>query len=305
MNNTISKQEFLRAVANTIKMVSDEPIDVRVADVERNNGRYDCIQINYGQNAYSNIGVDTYYQMFCGGDFSAVTNAAEAVIQAQKSQKAQMDGMRDIAQKVKDYEWAKHILRCRLVNTALNHDILGEVPSIPFHDLSIIFYLALDSDWERCSANVTNNLFAGWNIGITELFRDALANMQAESPAEIKDMFQVIEDLEKTTVKETRVKCNGIEAPVLYVLTNKDAYMGAAVILYPGVLESCAEKLGGDFYLLPSTIHEFILISASCAEPNGYRSIIQSINQTVVWPEDVLSDHAYLYSAAKKQITMV
>lgn len=305
MNNVVEKQKFLQAVVNAIKMISDVPINVRVAEVERNNGKYDCIQVTYGQDTYSNIGVDTYYQMFCDGDFSAVTNAAEAVIQAQKSPKAQMDGIRDIAQKVKDYEWAKRILRCRLVNTALNRDTLSDMPHIPFHDLSIIFSLVLYSDEEQCFANVNNNLFAGWNIGITELFRDALANMQAEAPAEIKDMFQVIEDLEKTTVEGTRVKCNGIEAPVLYVLTNKDAYMGAAVILYPGVLESCAEKLGGDFYLLPSTVHEFILAPVYGAEPDGYRSIIQNINQTVVRPEDVLSDHAYLYSAAKKQITMV
>lgn len=322
MGNTIKKTEFLQAVVNTIKMVSDEPIDVRVADVERNNGKYDCIQVNYGQNACSNIGVDTYYQMFCGGDFSAVTNAAEAIIQAQKSQKEQMDNVQDIARKAADYEWAKHILRCRLVNTALNRDVLDGMPNIPFHDLSITFYLDLDGN-QGLTVNVTDSLLAAWDISIDKLFADVVANMQAGSPARLQSMFEVMAEVE-TIAQMEEMGCSlqemteleedlaegmkkaaedaGIQP--LYRLSNKAVY-GAAVILYPGVLETCAEAIGGDYYLIPSSIHEFLLSPVTYMGPDELRDLIQNVNRTTLPPEDVLSDHAYLYSVAQKKIIMV
>lgn len=301
----IAKREFLQAVVDTIKMVSDVPLDVCVADIERNNGKYDCIRIKCGQNTYTKIGVDSYYQMFCDGNLSAVANAAEAVIQSQKNHQTHMDDIHDLTRKVTDYEWAKDMLRCRLVNTALNHDMLGRVPSIPFQDLSIIFYLTWDSNDGRCVANVTNNLCAQWEISTTVLFRDALANMQAELPVRFQNMFEVMADLAEATAEDVEAIFNDIDEPVLYVLTNKDTYMGAAVVLYPGVLESCAEKMGGDFYLIPSSIHEFLVTSLKDISPDELQAMIQNINQTNVPPEEVLGDHAYLYSAAQKKIIIV
>lgn len=43
----------------------------------------------------------------------------------------------------------------------------------------------------------------------------------------------------------------------LYVLTNKARLYGASCILYPNLLDSIADKLTCDFYLIPSSIHEF------------------------------------------------
>ncbi len=301
MENIITRQEFLQRVVNAVKEMSDVPINARVTDIVLNNGKRDCVQVDCDDwNTCINVGVDSYYKAFCDGDISAVMNAAKAIIQA----KEEADVQEGILQEVMNYEQAKDMLMCRLVNTGLNHDMLNRGPSIPFHDLSITFYLMLDG--EKCLiAGITNTLIAKWNISIAELFKDALANMQAKSPAEIQSIFEVITGKKEALDDDLENAAKAIGEPIPYVLTNKDKFMGAAVVLYPGMLESCAEKMGGDYYLLPSSIHEFLLAPVSVMPPDEIQTMIRTINQTEVAPEEVLADHAYLYSAAKKRLIIV
>ena len=49
----------------------------------------------------------------------------------------------------------------------------------------------------------------------------------------------------------------------LYVLTNKSRINGAAGIMYEGVLKKLADKLESDMYILPSSIHEVIILPKS------------------------------------------
>lgn len=54
--------------------------------------------------------------------------------------------------------------------------------------------------------------------------------------------------------------------------------------------------LGENFYILPSSIHEVILLRESFAEDAEYlRWMIQEVNATEVAPEEILSDRAYYY----------
>lgn len=300
----VTKQEFLQTVAKIVTMASDVPVTVNVTTIRRNNGKHDCIQVKRGRNTGVNVGVDSYYQAFCDGGISAVMAAAESVIQAQEDCEAHKDAMLNIAKEMTDYEQAKGMLMCRLVNTALNRDRLSEMPNIPFHDLSIPFYVMTDSG-QGLITGITNNLLAKWGIGITELFRDALANMQAKAPAEFHSIFDAITGITGVPAEDMEKTVKDIGAPMLYILTSKDKRMGAAVILYPGILESCAEIMGGDFYLIPSSIHEFLLAPVSGMGPDKLQAVIREINQTEMPPEEALADHAYLYSAAQKKIIMV
>lgn len=302
--NMITKKEFLQAVTNTVKMISDAPIEAVATDIVCNNGKRGCIQVECGRNASMSVGVDGYYQAFCDGDLSAVTAAAKAVIQAAKNNESQADAMQGVLQEVMDYGQARGMLMCRLVNTGLNRGMLDRGPCIPFHDLSITFYLALDSG-KGVTVGITDSLLAQWDISVDELFRDALANMQAKSPAKIQTMFEAMAGVEGVPAEEMERAAKAAGAPTLYVLTNKAKCLGAAVVLYPGILEACAGKMGGDYYLLPSSIHEFLLAPASSMQPDELRAMIQDINQTEVAPEEVLADHAYLYSAVEKKLVMV
>lgn len=92
---------------------------------------------------------------------------------------------------------------------------------------------------------------------------------------------------------------------MLYVVTNATRHFDAAVMLDQDMLEYYAEQMGGDYYLIPSNVHEFLIIPISSGEPDALQATIREINQTKLAPEAVLADHAYPYSAAEKRLMIV
>jgi hypothetical protein len=88
------------------------------------------------------------------------------------------------------------------------------------------------------------------------------------------------------------------------VLTNKIRNFGAAVILYNGCLEMIAEFLQDNYYILPSSVHEVIIV-AEAESPwggVGLSEMVAEINRTQVDAEDILSDYAYYYDRDKKKL---
>lgn len=82
----------------------------------------------------------------------------------------------------------------------------------------------------------------------------------------------------------------------MYVLTNTEKLYGASAILYPNILSYFAKRLKADLYLLPSSIHEVLLLP-NCPDINlsELNCIVQEVNQSHVQKEEILSDHAYLF----------
>ncbi|MDE7404300.1 MAG: hypothetical protein K2M81_04265, partial [Lachnospiraceae bacterium] len=92
----------------------------------------------------------------------------------------------------------------------------------------------------------------------------------------------------------------------MYVLTNKQKLYGAACMLYPGVLKTFAEKIQRDFYILPSSIHEVILVPADAdTDKEALHEIVTEINRTQVAEEEVLADSVYFYSKNKDKVLWI
>lgn len=90
------------------------------------------------------------------------------------------------------------------------------------------------------------------------------------------------------------------------VLTNSKRVHGAACILYPGVLDEVAQETGGSFFILPSSVHEVIILpDAGNGDGERLKEIIRMVNTTQVAPEEVLSDTLYRYDTAEKMVVMV
>lgn len=91
----------------------------------------------------------------------------------------------------------------------------------------------------------------------------------------------------------------------MYVLTNPQKSKGAAAMLYPGLLQSIAEATQSSFYILPSSIHEVLLMK----EGNGMgakelQSMVTDINQAQVPPQEVLSNQVYFYDGKEQKISL-
>ena len=80
----------------------------------------------------------------------------------------------------------------------------------------------------------------------------------------------------------------------MLVLTNNVQLNGAAALFYPGVMDQAAERLGGDFIVLPSSTHEVIMIPADgMTDFRSLEQMVKDINRSQVAPEERLSDHVY------------
>ena len=83
----------------------------------------------------------------------------------------------------------------------------------------------------------------------------------------------------------------------MYVLSNKEKTMGAACILYDSILTLIGERLQDDFYILPSSIHECIVVPMNITTTKKeLQEMVREINATQVIPEEVLSDEVYTYT---------
>ena len=96
------------------------------------------------------------------------------------------------------------------------------------------------------------------------------------------------------------------DIPQFYVATNDHQINGTSVMLYDGVLEGFAEQTGGDFYIIPSSIHEMLFLPATPdADENDLPEMVRGVNAGCLDPDEILSDNAYLYHAEDGSVTLV
>ena len=71
------------------------------------------------------------------------------------------------------------------------------------------------------------------------------------------------------------------------------------------VLEEIGQKTGSDFFILPSSIHEVLLLPDTGREDSkGLKKVISEVNRTQVAPEEVLSDTLYRYDREEKRVVI-
>ena len=115
----------------------------------------------------------------------------------------------------------------------------------------------------------------------------------------IKDMvISLLEEKTDDTTILPDADCN------MYVLTNQDKQYGAATILYENIISDFAKKNNSNIYILPSSIHELILVPGNSLVPKeGLNDMVKEVNATQVPIQEILSDHAYIYNICDDSIT--
>ena len=222
-----------------------------------------------------------------------------------------------------NYEMVKKRLAPKLVNKKKNEQMLTEIPHKEFLDMAVIFYCLVDSPRTGTAAIVIRNShMENWGVSAEKLFEDALENAQNILPGTIRTMEELLSRMmqeENMPVWDWRrekeedfPKLEGVTEDSkefvglpLLVLTNNRRYLGAACILYKGLLERFAEKSGKSFYILPSSIHEVILLPED--KVNNSKNLLHmvaEVNRTQLNPEEVLSDTVYYYDKESGNISI-
>lgn len=195
----------------------------------------------------------------------------------------------------------------QLINTEKNKELLKTVPHRNFLDLSIIFVVSVNvSEANSYGALRISNRIAealGWTE--EQLFQMAWENTKSLFPFEIDTMRHILmKQLFEADVPEPVAEAM-IYAPEglddeMWILTNEQKFNGGIILLYEEELHNLAEKLESDLYLLPSSRHEIIAVSAKVTMPERLAEMVQQVNEEVVDEKDFLSNSVYRYDRTSR-----
>lgn len=196
---------------------------------------------------------------------------------------------------VQNFESVKEHLTLRICNRQSNEEFLKD--KIWYGMLDLAVYAV--ADYDEASITLTKNMAENcWEVSEKELLDLSLKNFN-EIPASIRNLLDAVKDI-------TDLDDIAVENCKMFVVTNKNSSYGAVEILNVPILESISDKFGSDLCILPSSVHEIIVIPIDKNIDFEYvNSMIKSVNETNLSPKDVLSDHAYVYIRSKKMVDLV
>lgn len=201
----------------------------------------------------------------------------------------------------RDWEKVKNNIYLKLVMKEEN-PVLDEVPWIPFLDLAVCFYVKAFKDRNGMGTILVKNQHMNfWGVSTEDIYHVAMENMHKDN-SNISSMKDVLKGF-MPAISENEIDEEALQATQdMFVLTNAEKQFGAAYIILPEIQKSISKILGGDFFIIPSSIHEVL-----CLRPNGMELkeisfMVQEVNETQLLPEEVLSNHAYFYNSAEDRI---
>lgn len=162
-------------------------------------------------------------------------------------------------------------------------------PYRDYLDMKVVYNIRVDEGY----AVVTNEMMEGLGLTEEDLYDMGITRIKREEHPRVDGLGDLINSIAPNMdVPET---------PGTYVLTSKTAPFGAAMVLVPEAVDTLEQIFHGEFYAIPSSIHEFILMDKSMVDDvEVMNQMIQEINEAVVMPEDVLSDHLYTSTELKE-----
>lgn len=206
-----------------------------------------------------------------------------------------------------DYDAVKPQIIYRMVNYEKNKEQLKACPYLPFCDLAITFRWLVHADsYGIASSLITNRELELWNVTVEELYKVASRNTQRLFPHFIQPMQDLLKEYMHDD-KELRELYNATPpAFQIYILTNKSRINGSTCMIYDNVLANFAGRQGCDIYILPSSIHEVLLIPARFGiDEQDLLSLVHDANRSVVSVTDVLSDSIYRYDHSRNRVIMI
>lgn len=206
-----------------------------------------------------------------------------------------------------NYDAIRHQIIFRLVNYERNEELLTSCPYLPFCDLAITFRWLVHSDSSGiASALITNKEMELWNITLEELYQTASINTRRLFPATIQPIQQLLSEYLDKDADIQELLDQTPDELQLFILSNEPRINGSTSMIYDGILADFAKKIKKDLYILPSSIHEVLLMPATKEiEEQALLNLVRDANRTVVGLPDILSDSIYRFDSKHDRIIMI
>ena len=303
-------EQFKQEIVDNIKDYLNESYEnasVDIKQVVKNNGmELDGLVIRKeDENITPNIYLNGLFEEY--NDGKSMNEILQNI--ADLREQADMASIPFSIEDVRDIEKIKDRIECRLVNCENNAEFLEGKPFTQLEDLAVIYSINLgkqDPD-NLMSTTVTDMLMADWGISTEELHSIALENLE-NSGIQLKSLREQMIELMFPDGAPNDHSMDFMlppedAGPQMYVLSNSEKHYGAKAVLDTQKMDEIAEKLGGDYVILPSSVHE-VLILPNAAEMDrpALEEMVRTVNATEVKPNEVLSDNVYVYDSQAHEI---
>lgn len=298
--------QFCAELKEEVRTMLGDEYEVEVKQITKNNSvvKEALIIGTKESNIRPTIYLENYYEEYCHG--LCLKEIAQAILTYYAKEVTE----EYVTQTVFDLKCRKDKIIFRMVNYERNQELLKECPHERcMGDLAMVFYCIVDTkDSSIGSFRITEEHLRHFGISFEELKKLAFVNTRRMFPPMVRNMEDIL--------LEAIMECDGDDISTelekldldnnnrsMYVLTNKQKIFGAGCVLYPDVIQSFSNRVNADVVILPSSLHELILIPfKSNIDINELRAMVKEINLTQVLEEERLSDNVYLYNRVSSEI---
>ena len=307
--NTMSFEEFKKEIKDRIlDFLPDDYVEAEVSfcDVKKVNdiNMTGLTVLRKGCNIAPSIYLDKYYELYKNGESieNILGDLANIRVESEASSEVSLD-------KLVDFEACKDRVLPRLYGLELNFESMEERPYTLLDDFVVFYVISIEERVDGIvNIPVNNRMLDQWGINVNELHMKALENFKKNNEGTFKSMSEIMkemllpslledmdgnEEMAKELFEEMFGSSNSCQ---MFVLSNTNNINGATMLLDSEFMESIKERIGEDYYIIPSSIHEVIVVPDSVVEnPNDLASMVYEINRAQVSVSDRLSDHIYRF----------
>lgn len=199
-----------------------------------------------------------------------------------------------------DFDKVKDNLLLRMIPG--DSPVVDECPHKNIGDMALVVQMVIEEFAEpdsRSTAIIRNEMLDVMGVDEDTLFETAKANAPEKDGITVKTMIEAITGMIPEEMLE--------EVPaekMLYVVSTESGIHGAAVMAYPDFHDKVTERVPGNFYVIPSSVNELIVVSDKQTDARGLNAMIREINSTQVSPEERLSDQCLHYDTKTRQFSI-
>ena len=240
---------------------------------------------------------DAYDEYRNGKSFEAIMHEL-AYIRASVSMSIPGFSKEDVV----NYNWVKDKIYPRLINTGMSEEYLSNKPHKDIEDLSVVYTIRFSSD-ERgvASAAITYDLLDLYGVDKDTIHKQAMSNLAKEKPK----FMNIADMLFKPNAKEKKIENiypEDYEVP-FFVLSSQNGTCGAVMVLNPKLMDAITKNFG-DVYVVPSSVHEVLIVPQHVMPANLLAKMCTEINSREVPDQDVLSNNIYEYDAETHSLSV-
>ena len=293
----MNRKEFYEYVKDNVKEylpASYQDAEIKLQEVVKNNGlKLTGITIPKGeQRTVPTVYLDSLYKEYVNGKDadSCVGDVADMRIEAQDKAEFIDMGVPDIF----DYENMKDKLQVRICDREWNEERLADKVVTEHGDFAAYYAVNLKENEEGIgSIPVTISLMNEWGVSAEQIQTDAMAADRKRGVI-LMDMNEMVKSMifgeEPENLLNEKLDMEAIENP-MFCLTNAQKMNGASLLLQEDIRKQIAECLGSDYFVLPSSIHEVLILPDNgLFEVPELNAMVNEVNDTQVERQEQLSD---------------